>query len=75
MCWKSLENKCKQIYNTQFINVSDLAERKLIISLIADEFPDVPRLRIIHAVDKCISASEHRVPPVAFLNKVQRYMS
>jgi len=75
MCWKSLENKCKQIYNTQFINVSDLAERKLIISLIADEFPDVPRLRIIHAVDKCISASEQRVAPVAFLNKVQRYMS
>lgn len=74
MCWKKLEGKFKSIYQTQFINVSDLAERKMIISLISDEFPDVPRLRIIHAVDKCIHASEHRVPPVAFLYKVQLYM-
>lgn len=74
MCWKTLEMKCKQIYHTQFINVTDLAERKMIIKLIAEEFPDVPRLRIIHAVDKCIHASEHRVPPIAFLNKVQGYM-
>lgn len=74
MCWKNLENKCKQIYHTQFINAADAVERKMIINLISDEFPDVPRLRIIHAVDKCISASEQRVAPVKFLNRVQNYM-
>lgn len=74
MCWKTLEMKCKQIYHTQYINVSDLAERKMIIKLIAEEFPDVPRLKICHAVDKTISNVEQRVPPLEFINRVQLYM-
>lgn len=74
MCWKSLENKCKQIYHTQFINVSDLAERKMIIRLIADEFPEVPRLKICHAVDKTIGNVEKRVSPIEFMNRVQGYL-
>ena len=74
MCWKNLKKKCKQVYHTQFINAADAVERRMIINLISDEFPDVPRLRIIHAVDKCISASEQRVAPVEFLYRVQNYM-
>ena len=74
MCWKNLKKKCKQVYHTQFINAADAVERRMIINLISDEFPDVPRLRIIHAVDKCISASEQRVAPVEFLNLVKNYM-
>ena len=46
MKWNNVENNCKALYEYQFINGSKPKERKILIQVIADEFPELPRVRI-----------------------------
>jgi hypothetical protein len=42
------------VYETPFINVGKPLDRKFIIQIIAEEFPDLPRIRIAATVDRCL---------------------
>lgn len=74
MNWNNVEYNCKALYEYQFINGKDPVERKVLIKLIADEFPDYPRIRIAFAVDRCISAITEPMSPNTFLNFVKGYL-
>ena len=66
MCWTNIENQCKIIYEKPFINAEKPHERRFIIQIIAEEFPDFPRVRIAAAVDRCF-----KIFPVARREKRQ----
>lgn len=53
MSWNNVDNQCKIMYGDQFANNPKPVERKFIISTIAEEFPQYPRVRIAVAVDQC----------------------
>jgi hypothetical protein len=74
MNWNNVENNCRALYQFQFINGKDPLERKILIKLIADEFPDFPRVRITYAVDKCIASLPERMSPNSFLTFVKGYL-
>jgi hypothetical protein len=42
------------VYETPFINVGKPLDSKFIIQIIAEEFPDLPRIRIAATVDRCL---------------------
>ena len=75
MGWINVENNCKLLYQYQFIDGSKPNERKILIKIIADEFPELPRIRIAYAVDRCIKESSSPINPNAFLSFVQRYLT
>jgi hypothetical protein len=75
MKWNNVENNCKALYEYQYINAARPAERKMLIQVIAKEFPDLTRMRIAHAVDRCIAAINAPMTPVTFVTFVQRYLS
>ncbi|MGC4039683.1 MAG: hypothetical protein QM710_02505 [Flavobacterium sp.] len=74
MNWSRLERNCKALYEFQFINGNDPIERKLLIKLIADEFPDHSRMRIAFAVDRCITTIAAPMSPNTFLAFVKGYL-
>lgn len=74
MSWSQVENNCKAIYQYQFINGKDPVERKIMIKLIADEFPDYSRVRIAFAVDRCIKSISEPMSPNTFLAFVKSYL-
>ena len=74
MSWINVEYNCKALYQYQFINGNNPVERKTLIKLIADEFPDYPRMRIAYAVDRCITNTTGPITPNAFLTFVQSYL-
>ena len=74
MCWNTVENNCKAIYQYQFINGNKPTERKILIQIIADGFPELPRVRIAYAVDRCISTIPAPMSTTTFLTFVQSYL-
>lgn len=54
MCWNNVETQCKMVYDTPFINAQKPLDRKFIIHIISEEFPDFPRIRIAATVDRCL---------------------
>lgn len=74
MKWNNVENQCKAMYEYKFINGSKPIERRILIQVIADEFPELPRMRIAHAVDKCINTVAAPMSPNTFLTFVQSYL-
>lgn len=75
MKWNNVEHNCKALYEFQFINGKNPMERKVLIQLIADEFPDYPRIRIAFAVDRCISINSEPMSPATFLSFVKGYLA
>ncbi|WP_293890900.1 hypothetical protein [Flavobacterium sp.] len=74
MKWNKVENNCKALYEYQLINGSKPTERKILIKVIADEFPELPRMRIAYAVDRCINSVAAPMSPTTFLTFVQSYL-
>ena len=74
MSWNNVENNCKAIYEYQFIKAKIPTERKMLIHIIATEFPEIPRIRIAYAVDRCISEIPEPMTPSTFLTFVQNYL-
>ena len=74
MCWQTVENNCKAVYQYEFIRGKNPIERKIIIQLIADEFPEFSRMKIADAVDRCIVSNSEPMSPNAFLTYVERYL-
>jgi hypothetical protein len=72
--WNNVENNCRALYEYQFINGENPNERKVLIKLIADEFPDCPRMRIAFAVDRCIASVSAPMSPTTFLTFVKGYL-
>ncbi len=74
MKWNNVEINCKALYEYQFINGNRPTERKVLIQVIADEFPELPRVRIAYAVDRCITTVAAPMKPSTFLTFVQSYL-
>lgn len=74
MSWINVENNCKALYFSQFINGSNPVERKILINLIAEEFPEYSRMRIAFVVDRCINNIKEPMSTNTFLNFVQGYL-
>ena len=74
MRWNNVENNCKSLYEYQFINGTKPTERKILIKVIADEFPELPRMRIAYAVDKCITTIAAPMSTNTFLTFVQGFL-
>ena len=74
MCWNNVENNCKAIYEYHFINAKIPTERKLLIHVIANEFPDLPRMRIAFAVDRCIASITEPMTANTFVHFVKGYL-
>ena len=71
MCWTNVENQCKMVYQGPFINLEKPLERKFIIHIISEEFPDFPRVRIASAVDRCLKIFPAPVERKTLLHFVQ----
>ncbi len=59
MCWNNVEFQCKMVYETPFIRVEKPLDRKFIIHIISEEFPDLPRVRIAANVDRRLNAKSY----------------
>ncbi|WP_291129319.1 hypothetical protein [Flavobacterium sp. UBA7682] len=71
MCWNKVESQCKMVYSTPFINAEKPLDRKFIIQIIAEEFPDFPRVRIAATVDSCFKLFPTPVSRQKLLHFVQ----
>ena len=74
MCWNNVENNCKALYEYHFINAKRPTERKILIQVIANEFPELPRMRIAASVDKCIAMLTEPMTPTTFVTFVKGYL-
>lgn len=74
MSWNKVENNCRAIFEYQFINGKKPKERRVLIQVIANEFPELPRVRIAYAVDRCITTVASPMSPATFLTFVQSYL-
>ncbi|MDI9258307.1 MULTISPECIES: hypothetical protein [Flavobacterium] len=74
MCWSNVEKQCKIIYDKPFISADKPLERKFIIQVIAEEFPEFPRIRIASAVDRCFKIFPTPVERKTLLHFVQTSM-
>ena len=72
--WKNVEDQCRVLYEFHHINGNNPVERKKLIRLIADEFPDYSRMRIAYAVDQCLKIDSQPMPPNTFVNTVKNYL-
>ena len=74
MCWTKVESQCKMVYDTPFINPEKPTDRKFIIHIISEEFPDFPRVRIAATVDRCLKIFPAPVERQKLLHFVQTNM-
>jgi hypothetical protein len=62
------------VYETPFINIGKPLDRKFIIQIIAEEFPDFPRIRIAATVDRCLKIFPAPIERQKLLHFVQMNM-
>jgi hypothetical protein len=74
MSWTNVESQCKIVYDTPYINIEKPLDRKFIIQIIAEEFPDFPRIRIAATVDRCLKIFPAPVERQKLLHFVQMNM-
>jgi hypothetical protein len=75
MCWKNIEEQCNTIYESKFIHIDKPIERKIMIQLIAEEFPEIPRMRIAATVDRSINHLQNPISRSAFIYFMQTSLS
>jgi hypothetical protein len=71
MCWKKIEEYIKIFNETEYISIVNPAERKFVIHAIAEEFPEIPRVRIAATVDRGIKHFEKPIKRNAFIRFMQ----
>jgi hypothetical protein len=54
MCWKKIEDNIRGFDETGLISIVKPTERKYIIHLIAEEYPEISRVRIAAMVDRSV---------------------
>jgi hypothetical protein len=71
MGWYSIENECQFLFDNQVIRNVKKTQRRAIIHIISDEFPQVSRLRISAAVDRSIKRIFEPLPYKNFLSQIK----
>jgi hypothetical protein len=71
MCWKKVEKNFKGFDDTEFINIAKPTERKFIIHVIAEEYPEISRVRIAAMVDRSVKQLQSPVKWNAFIRFMQ----
>ena len=74
MCWQNLKNNCKELIETRYITGRNKFDRKLLIELIADEYPEISRCRITNAVDIYLKTMNTPITSYNFVHFVQGYL-
>ena len=71
MCWKKVEQICKGFEESEFISLSKPEERKFIIHVIAEEYPEISRVRIASTLDRSIKHLPNPINRGAFIRFMQ----
>ena len=74
MSWENVHYKHLERYESNFIVFKEPLERKFLIRIIAEEFPDLSRMRIAAIVDQCVRVLPSPILRVSFLSMVQGYL-
>jgi hypothetical protein len=72
--WKLIEAKLKVIYEDQQVTYKKRKERKKLIALFADEFPEVSRVRIASAIDYARDNGSISANRLTYLNFMKGYL-
>ncbi|MFM2213922.1 MAG: hypothetical protein RL427_1185 [Bacteroidota bacterium] len=72
--WNAIEAKLKVLYDDQPIRYKKSRERKKLINLLADEFPEVSRVRIASAIDYAKDNWAISKNRLTFLNFMKNYL-
>ncbi len=71
MNWNNIARRISEDYQIQLVRGICANSRKIAIETIADEFPNIPRIRIAATVDRCLSRNEQPISTPVFLSYVQ----
>jgi len=71
MCWKKVEQYCKGFEESEFISIAKPEERKFIIQVIAEEYPEIPRIRIAATLDRGVKHFQTPINRNAFIRFMQ----
>jgi hypothetical protein len=66
--WIVINTKIKIEYEDQPINLTNPKERKFMIAIISDEFPNYTRLNIASAIDSSIKNLDHPIEKKPFIS-------
>jgi hypothetical protein len=73
--WVVINTKIKIEYEDKTINLTNLKERKFMIAIISEEFPNYTRINIASAVDSSIKNLDHPIEKKTFINYLKSYLS
>ncbi len=71
MEWNKITQKCREVYQIDAVTPGNPTKRKLIIRAIADEFPQLPHVRIAATVDRCIQQNSDPMTTKDFISCLQ----
>lgn len=74
MSWNNLKDNCSILIEAKAITGRRPTDRKILIHLVADEFPEYPRLRIAYAIDKYMNNMSQPISSSNFISFLQWYL-
>lgn len=74
MCWTTVRNNCRILLEANVILGNKKDDRRMLIQMIADEFPHLSRMKITFAVDKYYNCMAKFKSPNCFVEFVQQYL-
>lgn len=74
MCWNNLKYNCSILFEEKAITGSRIGDRKALIYLVTDEFPEYPRLHVAYIIDKYLSTKPHRITSNGFVDFLKEYI-
>lgn len=74
MCWINLKFRCTVLFESREITGRRINDRRNLIHLVADEFPDYPRLRVAFAIDKYLNTNPQPINSTEFINCIRAYL-
>lgn len=75
MCWQNLKYRCRDLFETKIITGKKPGDRKALLLLIAEEFPEFPRLRVAHVIDKFMETKSHPISANEFVDFMKGYLN
>jgi len=73
--WVVIDKKIKIVYENKPINLTNPKERKFMIAIISEEFPNYTRINIASAVDSSIKNLGHPIEKNSFLDYLKGYLN
>lgn len=74
MCWKNLKYNCRILFEEKAITGNRPGDRKALIFLVTDEFPEYPRLRVTYIIDKFLNSNSQKLTSNLFIDFLKEYI-